>query len=270
MHIEQTILSVVSQSVLQDRTNKLFYIIKDGGSTDATVDKAKAIAYEYCKKKNITIQIISETDTGMYDALATSFKGLPKGDVFSYINAGDYYSLWAFEIVAEIFMNNDVHFLTGLSCVYNEKNHLLRCSLPFKYERSLLLAGYYGTILPHVQQESTFWSLKLHETLDLNSLKKTRLAGDYLLWKTFITYEKLYIVSAYLGGFKIHKGQLTENSLKQYKKELRELAERGSLFTLLSSIIYRICWQLPNRLKKRLSGQIFDYDYRDKEYRISN
>jgi len=179
-HIEHTLTTVLSQSVFKDRSNQLYYIIKDGGSTDTTMEKVRKIALEYSKYPNITIDIISQSDSGMYDALAMSFQNLPDGDVYSYINAGDYYSLFAFEIVAEIFMVNDIQFLTGLNCIYNEKNHLLSCHLPYKYKKSLLLTGCYGTVLPHVQQESTFWGPKLHRTIDLDCLKNTKLAGDYL------------------------------------------------------------------------------------------
>jgi glycosyltransferase involved in cell wall biosynthesis len=268
IHIEQTMVSVLSQSVFKDRSNQLHYIVKDGGSTDTTIEKVRQIALEYNNYPNITIEIISQADSGIYDALAISFRNLHEGDVYSYINAGDYYSLFAFEIVAEIFTVYKVQFLTGLNCVYNEKNHLISCHLPYRYKKSLMLAGCYGTILPHVQQESTFWGPKLHGIIDLDRLRKTRLAGDYLLWKTFIKYEQLYIVSAHLGGFKIHKGQLTENSHTEYKNEVRLLANTGSLCTFLAALVYKICWLVPNKVKKRLSKQIFEYDHMSKVYKI--
>ncbi len=261
-------ISVLSQTVLRGSSDELHYIIKDGASTDSTMSKIRKVALEYVKFPNITIEIISQVDEGMYDALASSFQDLPQGDVYSYINAGDYYSIFAFEIVAEIFTSNDVQFLTGLSCVYNEKNHLLSCILPYRYDQALLLAGYYGTVLPHVQQESTFWGFKLHKTICLDSLKKMRLAGDYLLWKSFIYYEPLYIVSAYLGGFKIHMGQLTGGGQKEYKQEIRQLAESGSGFMLLKAIVYQFCWLLPNLLKKKISKQIFEYDHSNMVYKI--
>lgn len=267
-HIEQTLRSVLSQSALQDRSNQLRYIIKDGGSTDTTMDKIRAVSLEYSNSPNISIEIISQADTGMYDALAMSFEKLSQGDVYSYINAGDYYSLFAFEIVAQIFMIHDVHFLTGLRCVYNEKNHLLSCQLPFKYNKALLLAGYYGTLLPHVQQESTFWSSKLHGTMDFECLKNTRLAGDYLLWKTFINHKQLHIVSAHLAGFKIHKGQLTEDSQRAYKQEVRKLAESRSLVTFFLALVHKLCWLLPDSVKKTLSQQVFEYDSVEMIYRI--
>ncbi len=267
-HIEYTLISVLSQSVFKDKTNQLFYFVKDGGSTDTTLVKVRAIASKYAKSSNIQIEIISQPDSGMYDALAISFKNLPQGDIYSYINAGDYYSPFAFEIVNEIFTENNVQFLTGLNCVYNEKNHLLSCHLPYKYKKSLLLAGCYGTMLPHVQQESTFWGPRLHQKIDVESLGVKKLAGDFYIWKTFIKYAKLYIVSAQLGGFKIHKGQLTENSKREYKTEVKELAEPGSIWLLLIVIIDKIIWMFPNKLKKRLSNEIFEYDHKDMKYKI--
>lgn len=269
-HIEQTLISVLSQSVLKDGSSQLHYIVKDGSSNDGTMEIIEKIASDYRYFKNITIEIKSQVDNGMYDALAMSFKNLPEGDVYSYINAGDYYSVFAFEIVREIFTLKRVQFLTGLNCIYNVRNHLLRCDLPYKYKKSLMMAGYYGTMLPHVQQESTFWGRKLHTTIDLDCLKKARLAGDYLLWKTFFKYEQLYIVSAQLGGFKIHKGQLTENSYKEYREEINQLAERGTILSFLTALIYRLCWLLPNKIKIRLSKHTFEYDHIKKIYNLPN
>jgi len=265
-HIEYTILSVLTQSVFIDGSNELYYIIKDGGSDDTTLEKVATIAREYREVPNITIEIITKKDNGLYDALATSFQTLPRGNIYSYINAGDYYSPFAFEIVAEIFTTHNIQFLTGLNCVCNEKNHLLSCHLPFKYKKSLLLSGCYGTVLPNIQQESTFWGPRLHREIDFDCLKYTILAGDYLLWKTFITHEQLYIVSAQLAGFKIHKGQLTERSQAEYKEEVRQLSGQRSIATLFTALMYRLFWYLPNKLKITFSKQIFVYNHNRQAY----
>lgn len=267
-YIEQTVRSVLNQTALQNVSNRLHYTIKDGNSSDTTMDKIRAIVLECENHQNITIEVVSGEDKGMYDALASSFQGLPQGDVYSYLNAGDYYSPFAFEIVSEIFEKHAVHFLTGLSCVYNEKNHLLSCILPFKYDKELLQAGYYGTILPHVQQESTFWSNNLHQSINLDILKNAKLAGDYYLWRNFVQYEPLYIVAAYLGGFKIHQGQLSEDTQKEYREEIRKLADSGTLWMHFKALAYKVFWFFPNKIKKRLSKQIFEYDHIKKRYII--
>lgn len=264
-YIEKSIKSLLSQSVFKNPSNQLFYVLKDGGSTDKTVDKARSLFQK--SGQNITTEIISGPDKGMYDALSTGLRKLPDGDIYSYINAGDYYSQYAFEIVADILCKEDVNFLTGLRCLYNEKNHLIGCSLPYKYDKNLFLKGFYGTFLPHVQQESTFWNHNLHKTIDFNQLKSFELAGDYYLWKNFIEKSPLYIVSAHLGGFKIHENQLSANYAGHYSKELKRIADKALWLDYLRAYREFIMWNLPDRLKKKFSKYIFSYDHNAREYK---
>lgn len=243
----------------------MHYIIQDGGSTDKTVHIATQIAFEYSNNKNIVIEINSGADNGMYDALSNAFISLSKGDVYHYINAGDYYSPYAFEIVFEIISQHSISFLTGLNCEYNEKNHLVNVRLPFSYSRSLLLSGMYGTILPFIQQESTFWDYELQKLIDLDELKKMKFAGDFFLWRTFITHSKLYIVNAHLGGFKVHDNQLSYNR-GQYQEEMARYTKKTTLVTLMHAYIHKIMWYAPHKIKNYFSGDIFFYDYKSKRY----
>ena len=77
LHIRQTIQSVLSQSH-QD----IEYIIIDGLSTDTTMD----IVSEY---KNLIDSVITEKDSGMYDAYNKGSK-LATGDYILYLNSDDY------------------------------------------------------------------------------------------------------------------------------------------------------------------------------------
>jgi glycosyltransferase involved in cell wall biosynthesis len=266
-YIEHTIRSVVAQSAFAGGTNQLHYIIQDGGSADKTVEKARSLAEDYADNPNISIVIYSEKDRGMYDALGRALQKLPAGDICSYINAGDYYSPHAFEIVAELFTQHNLTFLTGLRCVYNDRNHLINCTLPYRYRKTLLLAGFYGTILPSIQQESTFWDFSLNAGIDYEILSSIRLAGDYYLWKTFIQAAPLYIVSAHLGGFKIHREQLSEKYRREYIRELRSLADKPGVLDYLIACIDKILWYTPNGVKKRCSAdQIYQYDFKASAY----
>lgn len=265
-YILDTMYSVLNQSLLCDSRCELHYVIQDGGSTDKTVEIAKQIVDELPKKDNIKIEIFSEKDSGMYDALSRGFSRLSIGDIYSYINAGDFYSIYAFEIATQIMSEEGISFLTGLTCVYNEKNHLISCKLPFKYERSLLLSGCYGIFLPFIQQESTFWDYSLQMRIDINELKKMRLAGDYLLWKTFIQHSKLYIVSAQLGGFKLHANQLTELYLAEYNHEMKLYSRKATLRDMIMKYFYKIMWYAPDKIKKNMSGVILEYDHVNKKY----
>ena len=268
-HIEETMLSVINQTVFHREDCSLSYVIRDGGSSDRTVDIVKQVEKKYLYKKNIKILCYTEKDSGMYDALAKGFMDDTGSDVYSYINAGDFYSTYAFEIVFEIFSEYEVYFLTGINTVYNSKSHLVNFFLPFEYNKYLLMKGLYGTILPFVQQESTFWHREVHQKIDYSELIKFTYAGDYYLWRTFINTTPLYIVSAWMGGFKKHKQQLSSIFMDEYKNEIRHASGSPNLFDFLLAYIYKLSNYLPNGLKKKLSRHMFEYDHDRQAYRLS-
>lgn len=261
-------LSVLTQTAFQNQNFSLLYNVVDGGSADKTVEIVERVIAKYVDVKNLQINFISEKDTGMYDALAKGFAIEACGDVYSYINAGDYYSKYAFDIVSDIFIKNKVHFLTGLNALYNEESHLINLVMPFCYNKKLLIKGFYGKVLPFIQQESTFWSHKLHCEINFEELKKLKLAGDYFLWKTFIEIENLYIVSAWLGGFKIHHGQLSSRCVYEYRKEQDAISIKPTLLDYIFAYIHKFVWLSPDFVKKRLCNDIFEYDHERHEYHV--
>ena len=271
-HIEETMRSVLTQTVFEKPDFSLSYTIADGGSTDDTVNIIKRIISQFANKKNIHIRFFSKNDTGMYDALANGFEAeINSSNIYSYLNAGDYYSKHAFDIVSNIIINNnDVHFITGINTWYNESSHLTNFSLPFSYHKNLLLKGFYGKMLPFVQQESTFWDKKLHNKINFDELRTLKLAGDYYLWNTFIKDSPLYIVSAWLGGFKIHSDQLSSKFIAQYHKEAESLSFKPTIFDYIVAYAHKFIWHTPNKIKKRLSSHIFEYDNVCHEYRLTN
>lgn len=204
--IRRTIDSIIGQRALSQGSCELQYIIADGGSTDGTVDIARAY-------NDPRIEIISEKDRGMYDALV---KGLRRasGDVVAYLNAGDSYSPTAFGTVRTILTENpSVRWLTGCCCYANEYEEMISFSRPKAYSRLFAEAGLYdGKSFPPIQQESTFWRADLHSALDLDRLAKMRLAGDYYMWTQFARVTDLHTVYTHLASFSYQKGQLSENT----------------------------------------------------------
>lgn len=213
-YIAETVKSVLGNTMIMSGEMQLQYVICDGGSSDDTLAILKDIV---AKNSAIEFILVSEPDSGVCDALAKGLR-LATGDVCSWINAGDIYSPTAFEVVVEMLSKKEVLWITGLQAWYNEKSHLTDCSLPFKYRSCLIQCGMYGRLLPFIQTESIFWRRELHDVVDFEHLATLRMAGDFFLWKSFSRITQLYIVSAYLGGFKRHRGQLSaENSIAYYK-----------------------------------------------------
>lgn len=210
-YLEETIESVMGQTAVLSGRIELDYWVIDGASTDGTQE----IARRYADRG---VKLVSEPDRGMYDALAKGFERA-SGEVCCYINAGDYYHRTAFDVVADVLQDRAVDWLTGMYVIYNERSHVVLAQQPKRRSSSWIRRGYYGRVLPHIQQESTFWRTPLLQELDLGALRSYRLAGDFYLWHCFAQKHEMRIVGAYLGGFKRHAGQLSEQ-LQAYAQEM--------------------------------------------------
>lgn len=256
--IGETVESVIGQTALSSKRVELEYIICDGNSTDKTVSIVKS----YGKS---SIKILSEPDSGMYDALSKGLR-IATGDIIAYINAGDYYNKYAFDIVIDIFEAKRISWFTGYEVTYSEKSYIVGAHLPFKYRRRFFGCGFYGTILPFVQQESTFWSSSLNDLIDYDVLSSFKYAGDYYLWSLFSKKYDLKIVKACLGGFKIHKGQLS-NDLTAYKKELLAISTKPKITDYALAAFDKLIWYAPTKIKKQLNKEgLFLYNHGREEW----
>lgn len=114
--ISDTLRSVFNQSF----TN-VEHIIKDGGSKDDTLEICKSFEQKYYKDecKGRTINILSDKDKGIYDAMNQGVKAAT-GDVIGILNSDDFYtSDDVLARVAEEFEKNpeleavygDIHFV---------------------------------------------------------------------------------------------------------------------------------------------------------------
>jgi glycosyltransferase involved in cell wall biosynthesis len=245
--LEETLHSVLSQRALASGRASLQYIVCDGGSTDGTQDLVRRVG-------SSRVTLISEKDRGMYDALAKGM-ALGKGDIYAYLNAGDYYSPHAFDIVLEFLGRGRAQWLTGLVVGYCSKGYLVSAALPYRFRSSLIRAGLHdGRRLPMIQQESTFWTRDLQQSVDLAALARFRYAGDHFLWQTFAERARLKIVRAYLGGFRVHKGQLSE-ARQEYLDEMRHASRPPGLRDLLLAALDRPFWYAPNFVKKYMNAE---------------
>ncbi|AJY74189.1 glycosyltransferase [Paenibacillus beijingensis] len=252
-YIVETVESVIGQTAVQSGRVELEYIICDGLSKDRTVERIQSFDCPF-------IKLLSESDLGMYHALSKGLR-LATGDICAYVNAGDYYSRHAFDIILDLFESKQVKWLTGLNVNYNDRSQFVASFLPFKYRKNLLGCGYYGKKLPFVQQESTFWSKELNALIDPYTLSTFQYAGDFYIWRQFAAVEQLKIVEAYLGGFRLHKGQLSEN-LKAYMAEMASIETKAGIKELLTVQFDRIIWKREPRLKKLLNRDgLFRYDH---------
>jgi hypothetical protein len=204
------------------------------------------------------VEIESVADDGMYDALAKAWDAAPEADAYHYLNAGDLVAPEAASIVARAMSREGVDWLTGMQVVVNEYDAVVRAALPFDYDSRLFYAGVYGRVLPHIQQESTFWSNRLQRTLDFDSLRAFRLAGDQFLWSSFFRFAPLFTVRAFLGAFRLHEGQLSERFASEYLAEAKGLGQLLP-FSCYPKLAYHLLIHLfSDSIRARASNRIIE------------
>lgn len=258
-HVSDTVQSITMQTALQTGRATLEYIVVDGGSTDGTITLLESLLSNFAFG---TVRIISEPDQGMYDALAKGIR-LATGDMCSYLNIGDLYSPYAFDVILDVLETTPHPWLTGLQTVFNEQGQLVSSRLYFPYRSRLFQSGLYDNItLPYLQQESTFWDRSLNQFIDFERLRSFKYAGDYYLWYCFSQHSNLKVVESQLGGFRIHEGQLSEN-VAAYTAELRSIARTPHLSDRLIALSDKLIFFLTNRLRQKLyPGQLLSYNHK--------
>jgi Glycosyl transferase family 2 len=263
-YIIETMESILSQTAFLSGRAELEYIICDGLSSDRTVEIAEGSTAGF---RHGTVRIVSQQDRGMYDALSNGLR-LATGDICAYLNAGDFYERHALDVVLDLFEARNVEWITGFAAEYNDRSQLVWFSLPFRYRRRFFAWGCYGGLFPAVQQESTFWSSRLNEVIDLEELAQRRLAGDFYLWHQFAQVTELKIVMAYLGGFRRHEGQLSRN-MATYRQEIREIVghRKPGLTDIPLVFLDGLMWMSPPFVKKICNpGGLFSYDHKRREW----
>lgn len=260
--IAETIESVISQR----GDFELEYVVIDGASTDRTC----AIADSYRERlesgsfpvacRRVSMQVLSESDSGMYDALAKGFARV-SGDVIAYLNADDLYFPNALSTVAAVFGEHpEIFWATATCTVLNESGQVTSTILPLAYDRDLIRAGVYGTVhINGIQQESTFWRASLLAELDSEQLRRFKLAGDFFLWHCFAGRYELWIIQSCLGGFRSHAGQLSHQR-EAYRQEMNTIATAAGPLQRARAFLQMLgTYFLPDRLKRRLNRRILHY-----------
>jgi glycosyltransferase involved in cell wall biosynthesis len=216
--IGETIDNVIGQGGVD-----LDYIVIDGASTD---DSRAVIA----NKLPAGARLVSEPDEGLYDALNKGF-GLAHGDIMGWLNAGDLLLPNALLVVADIFQAFPaVEWLTSrILTLLDERGRIVLQTLHYGFERQGFLRGDTlpgfgrGPVATYIQQESTFWRRSLWERAGGRFDPRLRVAGDFDLWARFFQRADLWSVSAPLGAFRKHEGQLSVIHADAYAREASDV-----------------------------------------------
>lgn len=208
------------------------------------------------------IEVEADCGKGLYRAVEQALSG-QTADFFSYLGGGDVLEPNAMQLVLEASSSLSTYapvWVTGMIRGRREDGAIVRSLLPFRYTRRNFDNGIHGSILPTVQQESTFWSGALNDAVDWAAVSRLSLAGDYMLWKQFLRFCEPIILEAAIGSFTWH-GDNRSSDWDTYQREVRSITREASWPERISAHLERAAWGLPVTVKARLSRQIRRYKW---------
>ncbi len=226
--VDSTILSVITQ----EGDFFLHYHIKDGGSTDGTIDKLTAWQKTLANNphlvrcKNLLFTFSSESDNGMYEAVNQSidYMQIPEDGVLTYINSDDVLFPGAIATASKIFdeITDSKWIIPSKYTISEQGSH--RGAGFVQFERNDIVAGKCnGNDKPFIQQEGVFWLKALWDEVGGFNLS-LKLSADWDLWMRF-AYVCAPVTTHYVfGAFRKRPGQLSE-SIDIYLKEVANHAQ---------------------------------------------
>lgn len=102
-------LGITMESVLTQTYDRIEYLIIDGASSDGTVSLAESYK-ERMEQKGICLRIVSEPDSGIYDAMNKGIQ-LAEGDIIGILNSNDWYEPDTVETVVKEFAQENCDLL---------------------------------------------------------------------------------------------------------------------------------------------------------------
>lgn len=225
--IDRTMLSVVTQA----GEFRIRYHVKDGGSTDGTVERlewwqrrlaSRAFPLQ-CRGLDFTFS--SEPDIGMYDALIQGYAHMSPGanDWLTWINADDILMPGALAFAANVdrqFAPNQVSWFGGAVNILRDDATVTGYdrAIPTEIVRGGLCDSIHWNF---VQQEGTFYRNWLwNAARPVDSIRHMKVAGDWNLWRLFAQKASFVQHLQPLAGFRIREGQLSARHRDLYHAEM--------------------------------------------------
>lgn len=164
--ITRTINSVLGQSFTDYE-----YIIIDGQSSDGTQCVINSL-------KNDHIQMLSEKDYGIYDAMNKGIN-MARGDYVIFMNAGDYFSdNKVLECIHIFFQSNEtVDVLYGNTILISSDKLKLYRPLPLSRLKYGMIASHQSTFVKTAVLKSNLFDLQYKLAADYNQLSGLYLKG---------------------------------------------------------------------------------------------
>jgi len=245
-------VSFNSANTIRETLNSLFsqdydnveFILVDGNSTDETM----TIVKEYESKFNV---IISENDSGMYDALNKGVR-IANGDVIGILNTDDIFTNNnILSSIAKILNNNpDLDAIIGDIVFVNEKNKIIRNYSSKNWSNYKFKFGFMPPHPSFYCKKDCFNKFGYYNT-------DFKIAGDFELLLRFLYLNKINYKIIQLTMVNMKLGGLSTGGFKSLIKINNEIIKAYKInnlytnyFLLYSRYFFKIFDFLPNILPR--------------------
>jgi glycosyltransferase involved in cell wall biosynthesis len=219
--LEQNLKSILSQSY-----KNYEIILLDGGSTDIS-------GLVIDKYRRYFSHVRQEKDSGHYAAINEGFE-MANGEIFMWLNSDDMLHSGSLDVIVRSYIKykDDAGLFTGLPCTWDELGHLTSInhnppSWGFDYFINMHLSTD-----SFMQQESSFFSRDLWESVGGLKCKDYPYAADFDLWLRMCEYSDVISLPYLIGGFRIHAQQRSH----QYARYCLE-AEKSRELVLSDALV---------------------------------
>ena len=197
------------------------YIVKDGGSTDRTLETLS----EYKNR----LLLISEPDSSPQEAINTAMS-VATGDIGCWLNSDDLLEPGSLQTVLEAFREHPAtDWLYGRCRIVDENNIEMR--RPITWYKNLLGYIFSRNVLlceNFINQPATFWRMGFWRTCGPLT-QEYKAAWDYELWLTMAFRSRPIHLRQYLARFRRHDESISERYfLNQFAEELQIVKEHGN------------------------------------------
>ncbi len=254
-----TLQSVGGQKALLEGSTRVQVVIVSPDQDHGPLEEWIASA-----STGLELTFMRDEGVGLYAALAGAF-GAHSGSFNTYIGAGDTLEPQTFSVVREILgpLKSEPAWMTGMIATRRADGTIVRTTLPPGFTAVGFSTGRYGRVAPSIQQESSWWNERMHETINLHELARWRLAGDYYLWRTFSLECPPLIVEAVIGSFRWHHDNMSGDWVG-YLQEIEDMCGPLSRTDRIAGIPMRMRWAMPNRWKVRHgNGRVLRWNWPD-------
>ena len=246
--IRETIESVINQK----GDFELEYIIKDGGSTDGTLD----ILNEYKDK----VTIVTKKDSSVAEAINLGM-GMATGDIGAVLMGDDTYEEGAILKVVDAFKAYpQKRWLYGKCKIINSSGGEIRKSIKlyknlvgFYYSKHILMLENY------ISEPAVFWRMSLF--CEIGGWHSVYIrADDYHMWMKMAQVGSAIHIRKYLSSFRLHSASFTSNYFEGQIEEELKIASNycnssqllvHKVLCLARKTIYRTCSKINRVMGSR-------------------